>query len=471
MRTVTTDKGHISGAIIGGPGNEVTVFRGIPYAAPPVREFRWRPPQPSEPWAGVRECVNFTPSPPQGTLIPPDAKKEPGQPPLPRPMMPQSEDCLYLNVLTPARDPDERLPVMVWIHGGGFAMGSGNEALTNFHRLPRHGIVLVTVNGRLGPFGLAAHPALTAESADHASGNYLFLDLIAALEWVQKNINAFGGDKDNITIFGESGGGAKVISLVVTPLAKGLFHKAIAESGSPDGKSLVELETTGEQFFTRLGITGPNPLEEVRSLPWERIIEIDRELTLERNIAGRGGIWDAAIDGWFLPDTPLNLFKQGLQSKFPLIVLANLGELSTAAGAYLVPHYLEELRSMARAGVPGRAIIFDQVPSTWRQEGCFSFHALELGYVFGDWDNTTGFWDGTFMMARSAGAKSKNPGLNEVDRHVSEQMMKMWTQFARTGNPCTAQAGDWPVWEETTDSYLYVNGDTIVRTGFSQLPV
>ncbi|HSW57749.1 MAG TPA: carboxylesterase family protein [Dehalococcoidales bacterium] len=459
------------GMIRGFPDTDagITVFRGVPYAAPPVGELRWKPPQPVKPWTGIRACAVFSQAPPQGTLIPPPADRAPGQPP-PRPSIPQSEDCLYLNVLTPARNPEEKLPVMVWMHGGGFAMGSGNEILTNSCRLPQHGVVLVTVNGRLGPFGLAAHPALTAESAEHASGNYLFLDLIAALQWVQKNINAFGGDKDNVTIFGESGGGAKVISLIASPLARGLFHKAIAESGSPDAKPLAELEAMGERFFNRLGITSSNPLEAARRLPWERIIEVDRELTLERNIAGRGGIWDAAIDGRFLSDTPLNLIKSRSQAKVPLIVLANQGELTTAAGAYLVPHYLEELRSMAHIGVPGRAIIFDQVPSLWRQEGCFSCHALELGYVFGDWDNTTGFWDSIYMMARSAGAKSKNPGLNDVDRFVSEQMMQMWTQFALTGNPYSAKSGEWPVWEENTDSYLYINGDTVVRTGFSQLP-
>jgi len=469
MNIVKLDAGYISGTTGGQHGREIYIYRGIPYAAPPVNELRWKPPQPEMPWAAVRECVVFSPAPPQGTLIPPGAPKRPDQP-LPKSDILQNEDCLYLNVMTPARDAAEKLPVMVWLHGGGFAMGSGNEAISNFHRLPQHGVVLVTVNGRLGPLGLLAHPALTVESPHHTSGNYLFLDLIAALQWVQRNISAFGGDPDNVTIFGESGGGAKVISLMCSPLAKGLFHKAIAESGSPDGMPLAALEAMGERFFARLGVAdSTDPLEAARGVPWENVMETDRILVEELQKPGRGGLWDVAIDGWFLQDTPLNLFRSGRQTTVPLIVLANKGELFTVAGAYLLPHYLEELRSVSQAGVPGRAIVFDQVPSIWRKEGCFSCHALELGYVFGDWDNTTSFWEMIFMMAGPAGAKSRDPGLDETDQKVSQFMMEMWTQFARTGNPSAEGFKTWPVWEKNSDQYLYVNGTAKIKTGFSKL--
>jgi para-nitrobenzyl esterase len=474
MKNVILDTGQISGTTVGRPGEELSVFRGIPYAAPPVGPRRWQPPQPVEPWTGVRECVSFSAAPPQGTLIPPDFSQRAAQNSAPspaRPAIPQSEDCLYLNVMTPALDPAGKLPVMVWMHGGGFAMGSGNEAVSNFHRLPGQGIVLVTVNGRLGPLGMVAHPALTAESPEHASGNYLFLDLVAALQWVQRNIAAFGGDPDNVTIFGESGGGAKVLSLVCSPLARGLFHKVIAESGSPDGKPLAELESVGEQFFERLGVSrAPDPLAAVRALPWEQIMATDRDMLLERNLIGRGGLWDLAVDGWFMPDFPSVIFEKGAQTTVPLVLLANRGELSTPAGAYLVPHYTRELRSMARLGLPGRAIVFDKVPGTWRREGCFSCHALELGYVFGDWDNTTGFWDSIFMMAGSAGARSRDPGLGAADREVSELMMEMWASFARTGDPSVSRVGVWPVWEGPSDKYLYVGDTVAVKTGFSRLP-
>jgi para-nitrobenzyl esterase len=470
LKMVVLDSGSISGMAAGESGEELSVFRGIPYAAPPVGAHRWKPPQPVEPWTGVKECVSFSKAPPQATLIPPDAAQRSAPPPA-RPPLPQSEDCLYLNVMTPARDPSQKLPVMVWMHGGGFAMGSGNEAVSNFHRLPGLGVVLVTVNGRLGPLGMVAHPALTAESPDHASGNYLFLDLIAALRWVQRNIAGFGGDPDNVTIFGESGGGAKVLSLMCSPLARGLFHKVIAESGSPDGKPQEELESVGEQFFERLGVAGsPDPPEAARKLPWERIIAIDREMLLERGLIGRGGLWDLAVDGWYMPKLPAKIFEEGAQTTVPLILLANRGELSTPAGAYLIPHYTRELRAVARAGRPGRAIIFDRVPRTWRNEGCFSCHALELGYVFGDWDNTTGFWDSIFMMAGSAGARSRNPGLEDNDRRISELMMTMWVRFAQTGDPSVKQVGKWPAWEESTDRYLYVGESVEVRSGFSSLP-
>jgi para-nitrobenzyl esterase len=219
VQIIKTDKGYVSGTTIGKPGNEVSIFRGIPFAAPPVGELRWKPPQPAVPWDDIRECTKFSAISPQMEM-----------PGMPSPL-PLSEDCLYLNVLTPARQPNEKLPVMVWMHGGGYSVGSGNDRIWNNYRLPQCGVVVVTLNHRLAAFGLLAHPALSKESSKGVSGNYLFLDLIASLQWIQKNIAAFGGDPDNVTIFGESGGGAKVSVMMSSPLAKGLFHRAICESG------------------------------------------------------------------------------------------------------------------------------------------------------------------------------------------------------------------------------------------------
>jgi para-nitrobenzyl esterase len=219
MDAVKTDAGYVSGTIIGEPGKEVSIFRGIPYAAPPVGDLRWKPPQPAAPWEGIRECTQFSAISPQIDI--------PGM----SSGLPLNEDCLYLNVVTPARQPDEKLPVMVWMHGGGYSMGCGNDRIWNNYRLPQYGVVVVTLNHRLGPIGLLAHPALSEESPMGVSGNYLFLDLIASLQWVRENIAAFGGDPDNVTIFGESGGGAKVSIMMLSPLAKGLFHRAICESG------------------------------------------------------------------------------------------------------------------------------------------------------------------------------------------------------------------------------------------------
>jgi para-nitrobenzyl esterase len=216
---VKIDTGYISGTLIGDVDNPVKAYRGIPYAAPPVGDLRWKPPQPASPWDEIRQCTEFSKACPQLSMS--------GFPP-----PPMSEDCLYLNVMTPAENRNESLPVMVWLHGGGYSSGSGNDAMTNLYRLPQQGIVLVNVTMRINTFGLLAHPLLTAESPDHSSGNYMFLDMIAALEWVQRNISQFGGNPGNVAIFGESGGGAKVSTLMASPLAKGLFHRAICESGT-----------------------------------------------------------------------------------------------------------------------------------------------------------------------------------------------------------------------------------------------
>ena len=188
MDPVKTEDGYVSGTVIGEPGKEVRIYRGIPYATPPVGDLRWRPPQPTASWTGIRECTAFSEIAPQSMIIDSGFIGS----------MPQSEDCLYLNVLTPAKNTADRQPVMVWLHGGGYDMGNGNDSLINAARLPQHGVVIVNVNMRLNVVGLMAHPLISQESPDGVSGNYLFLDMIAALKWVQKNIAAFGGDPGKI---------------------------------------------------------------------------------------------------------------------------------------------------------------------------------------------------------------------------------------------------------------------------------
>jgi para-nitrobenzyl esterase len=470
MDKVKLDTGYISGTVTGEPGQEVYFYRGIPYAAPPVGDLRWKPPQPVAPWSGVRDGTTYSKIAPQCGRHLPGSNPEKSDKPDIRLKLPQSEDCLYLNVLTPAKKASDKLPVMVWMHGGGFIFGSGNDGLFNLLRLPRHGVVLVNVNMRLGPIGLLAHRLLSRESPQGASGNYMVLDMIASLKWVQKNITAFGGDPKNVTIFGESGGGAKVVTLMASPLAKGLFHRAIAESGSPDGKPLAELEAMGDKFFARLGVDkAKDPLKAVRALPWERIMEVENELVRELHAYGRGELWDIAVDGWLMPEIPLDIFRAGKQHPVPYILLANLGELSTPPGAYLIPHYLALFSGATKTGVKAYACIFDQVPGQWRQEGCYSTHAMELGYVFGDWDNTSGFWQTILAIAGMAGAKSLDPGLKEVDRKVSEEMMRRWTQYAKSGDPNVKGLVTWPAWEKSSDCYLFITGNPEVKTGYSRL--
>jgi para-nitrobenzyl esterase len=464
MDPIKTEDGYISGKVRGEPGKEVHIYRGIPYAAPPVGDLRWKPPQPTASWSGIRECTRYSVQPAQfpDVNVPEEAQK-----------IPSSEDCLYLNILTPAKKPTDKLPVMVWFHGGGLRYGNGNWGLYNSHELSRHGVVLVTVNGRLGVLGLLAHPLLSQESPKGVSGNYLFLDLIAALKWVKKNISAFGGDPDNVTIFGESGGGTKVISLMASPLAKGLFHRAICQSGGSTVRplSLKEMEKFGEKLFAKLGVSKePDPLAETRALSWEKIIEVDQALNVEMGEQFVFmGPWNIAVDGWFMPDTPANIFKTGNQNAVPLITLANLGELTGpgyVVAPQLIPGYVNLLSGENEAKVKGYAGIFDQVPGNWRQEGGVSAHAMEMHFVFGVVDKAEPWYSLHFLYSRG-GAKSPAPLITDAERKVSEAMMAMWTNFAKTGDPSVEGLVAWPAWEQATDQYLYIAEPLQVKSGFS----
>ena len=464
MDIVRTDNGYVSGTVQGEPDRPIYVYNGIPFAAPPVGKLRWRPPQPVEKWSGIRQCTVFKSAAPQ-QIRPSSAEFS----------LQQGEDCLYVNVLTPAKEAGDKLPVMVWMHGGGYFAGSGSEALFNNTRLPHQGIVLVNVNMRLGVLGLLAHSLLSKESANGVSGNYLFLDMIAALKWVKKNIAAFGGNPDNVTIFGESGGGAKVATLLATPLAKGLFHHAICESGSAcspiaPGKKLKEVEAAGQALFVKLGVDNEkDPLSAARTVPWKKIIEADAEVTPMENPPI--SIWDAAVDGWVLPDTVANIFQSGRQNVASLITCANLGEL-TGPGMlvmpWIIPAYSKMLLSQHEAGAKVFACIFDQVPDSWRQEGCVSSHAIELPYVFGNVDIAQN-WSSLYRVVGPAGAKTETPKISDKDVQTSEIMMKMWSQFARTGDPNVAGLVNWPTWEPDKDQYLYVTASPQVQSGFSKV--
>jgi para-nitrobenzyl esterase len=466
MQIVKTDKGNVAGTTIGESGNEVSIFRGIPFATPPVGKLRWKPPQPAAAWDGVRDCTKFSSISPQIEM-----------PGVPSPL-PLSEDCLYLNVVTPARQTNEKLPVMVWMHGGGYSVGSGNDRMWNNYRLPQCGVVVVTLNHRLAGFGLLAHPALSKESPEGVSGNYLFLDLIASLQWIQRNIAAFGGDPDNVTIFGESGGGAKVSVMLSSPLAKGLFHRAICESGTAmvisRGKPLAETENDGKTLFTKLGIdpSAKDAPEQARKAPWGKILEASPTMG---PLGGNNlpvSEWDAAIDGWVLPDSPKNIFRSGSCNAVPLIVSANLGEL-TGPGLLvmpvIVPAYVDMLESINKLGRNGYACIFDQVPANWRKDGFVSVHGIELAYVFGDWDNSTDWWKSLSMQAMQAGAKTADPGLDGTDRIVSETMMNLWASFAKTGKPEAQGVPGWPAYTRETDRYLKISSGCEVLTGFSKV--
>ena len=463
---VKIESGYISGTIIGEPGSEVHVYRGIPYAAPPVGELRWKPPQSPAAWTGIREC----------TVTGTQAPQAPGL--LPAPVA-TGEDCLWLNVLTPAKQTTDKLPVMVWMHGGAYSIDTAANPTYNNYKLPQHGVVQVNVNMRLGVMGLLAHPLLSGESPNGVSGNYMFLDMIAALKWVQKNIGAFGGDPGNVTIFGYSGGSWKVISLMASPLAKGLFHKAICQSGTPTGtyvvnpRPLPEIEALGEKVFARLGVDKEaDPLAAARALPWEKIIEADSAVAMETGGPYEiWGIWDLALDGWFMPESPLEIFQAGKQNDVDFIMGGNRGEI-TGPGMILmpgiIPDYVKMLTSADKAGAKGYAYIFDQLPGNWKRDGCVSCHAMETIYMFGNVDMPRE-WALVGFLASQSGAKSTDPGATDADRKVAENMMSMWAQFARTGDPSVKDLVEWPAYEAAADRYLYITETLEVKSGFSKV--
>jgi para-nitrobenzyl esterase len=465
MEQLKIDTGLITGMVLGEKGNEVNVYRGIPYAAPPVGELRWKAPQSPASWKGVRECTEFSKMAPQNPMF--AMMYYSGSPVV------TSDDCLYLNVMVLANPGVKKLPVMVWFHGGMYALGSANDLLVNNYRLPQQGVVLVTVNHRLDIVGLMAHPLLSKESEKGVSGNYMFLDMIASLKWVQRNIAAFGGDPGNVTIFGESGGGAKVATLMASPLAKGLFHRVICESGTAtaatwwNGRPLVDLEALGQRIFEKAGVT---TLEEARALPYEKFYQANAEVA--REISSQWGIVDCAVDSWFLKETPLAAFQAGRINAVPLICVANQGELKSLF-PMLVPGYVEMFKGLEKAKGKGYACIFNHVPATWRREGLADApHSLELLYVFGDYDNITGWWDTTFRVVGMMGGvtlKTKDPGINEADKYVSQSMMKMWAQFAATGDPNIEGLVSWPAYNTTDDRYLYINKTLEIKSGFSRI--
>ncbi len=471
---ISIDSGQVQGVTLDDT-NGLQVFRGIPFAAPPVGDLRWKEPQPVDAWDGVRDCTEF------GTICPQSSRlAEMTGEPFPE----TSEDCLYLNVYTTEAGSGEKLPVMVWIHGGGLTAGWSNQQIYDGSALADQGVVLVSINYRLGAFGYFSHPELSAESPNDSSGNYGFLDQVAALEWVQRNIGAFGGDANNVTIFGESAGGTSVYGLLVSPLSKGLFHRAIAESLWAVPSNFVPLRDAGGTIRSReqIGIEdaakwagdGETSIEALRALSAQELYTRSAE-KYEPAIA---------IDGWAMTDFPERMFAEGKQHDVPVIAGTNKDEGTMFA--MRIPYRTLDEYAEAMQGYYGSYAedIFDFYPAKDRNEmrtslvtqyGDVWFHrptrAMLRGYDNVSSDVYRYFFTRTspnypFLGAHHAAEimyafNTLDPEkAKDGDYELASTMIGYWVQFAKTGNPNRDGLATWPTFTSSDESYLEL-GDTV----------
>jgi para-nitrobenzyl esterase len=471
------------GELQGGVDDGVVSFKGIPYAAPPVGELRWRPPQPAARWTGVRDATAFGADCMQGRVGPPPTAGAPAP-------GAASEDCLFLNVWRPADPNARRLPVMVWIHGGGFVGGSGALRGAGGAPFAKHGVVLVTINYRLGRFGFFAFPALSRERPDELKGNYAYMDQIAALQWVQRNIAAFGGDPKNVTIFGFSAGGVSVHSLLASPMARGLFHKAIAQSAGSrdsvltarpmredgvDANYPVSGETIGINFARSMGIEGMDG----PALARLRALSADQVLRGAPPAAGAPSTppieLTPILDGRLITETAESAYKAKHQPRVPLMVgsnsadtagnrikaatkddlFARFGKWSDQAKAAYDPDGTTELpvlvaranddfgqaeparfaaNAFASNGSPVYRYRFSYVASAMRERTrAGAPHGGEIGFVFGTLETGPG-----------------GPPSPE-DLAVSRMAQSYWVNFAKTGDPNGAGLPAWPRHDPSKD--------------------
>ncbi len=466
---VAVTGGKIRGSALKDDG---AVFKGIPFAAPPVGDLRWREPMPVKHWTGVRDAMNFGARCMQsGSGV--------------------SEDCLYLNVWTPEWPSKSRKPVMLWIHGGGNFAGASSEAMFDGESLARRGVVLVSANYRLGIFGFYEHPELTAESRHHASGNYGLMDQVEAMKWVQQNIASFGGDPRNVTVFGESAGSLDINVLMTSPLATGLYARLIGESGPVVApSSLAEGEKKGLSVAAGLKA---DSLKAMRALSAE-----DLQKATGQGLSFLGPLLGVVVDGWVLPKPPYEVFEAGKEHRVDLLLGSNARELtrpffptaglkegiaaqygplaSRALKAYGVsgdkepapdPVYGAAMAQWAtdsqfRCGTVAQLIWHSRAGNTAYQfqfsrvapgkESVGAAHGSELPYVFG-----------TLAAAGSGRGQSAYDG---TDTAVSGQMQQYWTNFAKTGDPNGSSLPRWPKFDPAARAYMDLTaGGPVAREG------
>jgi para-nitrobenzyl esterase len=466
-RVVNVESGRIAGVVTAG----IVSFKGIPYAAPPVGELRWRPPQPVKPWTGTRPADKVGPLCMQIVNIQDNGVGPP----------PTSEDCLNLDIYAPIRKDRSQLPVMFWIHGGGYVNGSGTAALYDGTELAKQGVVVVSINYRLGRFGFFAHPALTKENPEGPLGNYAFMDQIAALQWVRRNIAAVGGDPANVTIFGESAGGGSVIALMTSPAARGLFHKAISQSGiaredfpylnQPGMTGIPSAEDQGKAFASKLGVTADDPTA-LRAIPAQKIVD-----------AGDPGIrdgWGPMIDGRILTSRADSAFARNAEADIPLLLGSNALEFApypgmakdfgnmlrfpAAQGARLIAaygseqafdanivsdilftepaHYLSRTHSQVAPVFLYRfSVLSASAPESVRAAP----HASDRQYVF-----------------RTLKASPWPTG--QMDEKAAALMSAYWVTFAKTGDPNGGGRPAWPKYLPADDRLInFRNSGAVVE--------
>ncbi len=480
--TIRVTGGLVSGTV--SQSGDIQIFRGIPFAAPPVGDLRWKAPQPVKPWSGVRRCDAFSASPMQGSPAPFSMWSAEFL----IPKEPISEDCLYLNVWTgaptagQAKSTTTRRPVLVWIYGGGFNSGGSAVPIYDGEATARKGVVFVSINYRVGPFGFMAHPELTRESGKNASGNYGLMDQIAALQWVKQNIAQFGGDPANVTIAGQSAGSMSVNCLVASPLAKGLFNKAIAESGANFARPNTPLTQAEENGLKTMQAMGASSLAELRAKPASEILQKART----------GG---PVIDGYVLPETIASIFASGKQNDMTLLTGWNEDEGLMAGPVKKADDYRRQIKqqygdnadalleyypaatdtqattsqlrmsrdmifgvqnyawatSQSQQGKPVYVYRFTRkLPATGEYAKYGAFHTGEVAYAY---DNLR-FIDHQLRP------------LNAADDKLAREMSAYWVNFVKTGNPNGNGLPQWPMYS-TTGKQVMILGD---KTQSQSLP-
>ena len=437
---VKTDGGSLEGATL---PSGVRVFKGIPYAAPPVGDLRWKPPQTPAKWSGVRKADKFSDSCMQALT----RSREPWT----KEFMVQneaSEDCLCLNVWTGAKNATEKRPVLVYIHGGAFYEGSGEIVTYDGEALAKKGLIVITINYRLGIFGFYTHPELTKESPQHASGNYGLLDIVASLQWINKNIAAFGGDPNRVTIAGQSAGAAAVHALTASPLAKNLFHRAIAESGSGIGRRTRDLSDSEKDGVKWAATKGVSSLQELRAKP-------------AADLMG-GARFGVVVDGWFLPADTAAIFAQGKQNDVPMMtgLTADEGSAAPTYGKIKAEDFTKQSQQKFGAQAESFLKLYpsnDQTQSALsqkqsaREQGKVSMYlwassraktskAAAYTYYFSrgiPWPEHPEFaaFHTSDVPYFFATLNQLNRPWEAVDRKLSETMSNYWVNFAKTGNP------------------------------------